>query len=415
MVKPDRFRNWSDYWKKLQSLLLDPGVDEIALEASLREARKNIPLPVLWLLGKTQAGKTSIIRALTGSEAAQIGNGFQPCTRHSRLYDFPDDVPIVRFLDTRGLGEVDYDPTEDIRYCAAQAHLLLAVMKVADPNQQILFEVLHEVRRQHPEWPLLMVQTGLHELYPPADRHILPWPYATEPWPSSVPSDLRRALLAQRAASEEIPGRAPIHWTAIDFTLPEDGFEPVDYGLVELWQAIESLLPLGLQHQLGSEQTVRDLYARAAHQHIVGYALTAAGLGTLPVVDLAAVTAVQAKLLHSLAVLYSQRWDARTVTEFISLTGTGIAAGYLTRMAGRTLTKLVPFLGQTMGAIWGASASGAATYALGKASAYFLSQRKHGLQVDPEVLRRIYAESLATGRTIVNERIRGRSESKPAE
>src|SRR5690606_2632148 len=125
---------------------------------------------------------------------------------------------------------------------------------------------------------------------------------------------------------------------------------------------------LGLQHQLGSEQTVRDLYARAAHQHIVGYALTAAGLGTLPVVDLAAVTAVQAKLLHSLAVLYSQRWDARTVTEFISLTGTGIAAGYLTRMAGRTLTKLVPFLGQTMGAIWGASASGAATYALGKAS-----------------------------------------------
>jgi uncharacterized protein (DUF697 family) len=409
MIKLDRFRNWSTYWKKLQSVLLDPRIDETALETSLRQARENISLPVLWLLGKTQAGKTSIIRSLTGSETAQIGNGFQPCTRYSQFYDFPGEIPIVRFLDTRGLGEIDYDPTDDIRYCAAQAHLLLAVMKVADPNQQILFEVLHEVRRQHPEWPLLMVQTGLHELYPVAGKHMLPWPYDTEPWPPSLPSELRRALLAQRTMSEKIPGFAPIRWVAVDLTLPEDGFEPPDYGLEGLWQAIESLLPLGLQHQLGGEQTVRDLYSRTAHQHIVGYTLTAAGLGALPVVDLVAVTAIQAKLLHSLAVLYSQRWDTRTVTEFIGLVGTGMATGYLTRMIGRTVTKLIPFLGQTAGAIWGASASGATTYALGKASVYFLNQRKHGLNVDPEVLRRIYAESLETGRAILSERLRGKS------
>ena len=69
-------------------------------------AREKQPLPVLWLIGKAQAGKTSIIRALTGSETAQIGNGFQPCTRTARFYDFPNEAPVARFLDTRGLGEV---------------------------------------------------------------------------------------------------------------------------------------------------------------------------------------------------------------------------------------------------------------------------------------------------------------------
>jgi len=40
-----------------------------------------MPAPVIWLFGKVQSGKTSIIRALTGAERAQIGGGFKPCTR----------------------------------------------------------------------------------------------------------------------------------------------------------------------------------------------------------------------------------------------------------------------------------------------------------------------------------------------
>ncbi len=410
MIKSDYFKSWSGYWKKLQALLLDSGIDEATLEASVREARKRITLPVLWLLGKTGAGKTSIIRALTADESVQVGNGFQPCTSHSQFYDFPAEAPILRFLDTRGLGEADYDPTEDLRFCAAQAHLLLAVMKTADPNQQILLDTLRTVRQQHPNWPVLMVQTGLHELYPATlQQHPMPWPYATQPWSDAVPADVQRALRAQRTAMSAIPGSAPVAWAVVDFTLPEDGFAPVDYGLMELWQAIEALLPHSLQQQLKDNSGLRDLYANTAHQHIVGYAMTAAGLGALPLVDLAAVTAVQAKLLHKLATLYGQRWDARSVTEFVSLAGTGLAVGYLSGMAKRTLSKMIPLVGQTAGALWNASASGATTYALGKAAVYFLNQHQHGLQVDPEVLRRIYTESLAVGRAILDERLRKRS------
>ena len=194
----------------------------------------------------------------------------------------------------------------------------------------------------------------------------------------------------------------------MDLTLPEDGYEPVDYGLEALWQAIESLLPFGLQHLLTSEKEVRDLYERTAHQHIVGYSLTAAGLGALPVVDLVTVSTVQAKLLHGLAVLYGQSWDKRTTTEFLTLLGAGIASSYLARLVGRTVTKIIPVLGQTVGAVWGASSSGATTYALGKAAVYFFTRRKNGLNVDPETLRRIYMEALKSGASLLKERLRSK-------
>ena len=56
--------------ERLQTALLNPSIDEDALAARLREARAGLPLPVLWLLGKTQAGKSSIVQAVTGGPRA---------------------------------------------------------------------------------------------------------------------------------------------------------------------------------------------------------------------------------------------------------------------------------------------------------------------------------------------------------
>ena len=61
--------------------------------------------PVIWLLGKTQAGKTSIVAEMTGQAHDQIGAGYLPMTRDSRVYAFPPEHPVLRFLDTRGLGD----------------------------------------------------------------------------------------------------------------------------------------------------------------------------------------------------------------------------------------------------------------------------------------------------------------------
>jgi uncharacterized protein (DUF697 family) len=394
---------WSDRWRGLREALLEPRVDDASLGAAVREARARHPLTVVWLIGKTQSGKTSIIRALTGSGLAEIGNGFQPCTATTRLYDFPAEAPLVRFLDTRGLGEVAYDPSADIHYCESQAHLLLAVMKATDIRQDDVLEVLRQVRGRHPEWPLVIAQTGLHDAYPPGGEHPLPYPFEDGGAPESVPVDLARALRAQRDRLGALPGEIPVRWVPIDLTLPEDGFDPPDYGLDALWQAIDGVSTLRLQALLRSDPGVADAYARSAHPHIVGYAIAAAGVGALPLVDLVGVPAIQAKMLQSLAALYGQDWDRRAILEFLGLLGTGIGVAYAARSAGRAVVKLIPVWGQTAGAVWGATASGATTYALGKAAGFHFNRRRRGLPADAEGLRRTFAEGFDTGAALLKD------------
>jgi len=88
-------------------------------------------VPVIWLLGKTGAGKTSLVRALTGE--GEIGSGFAPGTRGPATYDFPATSPAVRFLDTRGLGEMGHDAGPDIAAAQDRAQAVLAVMRLDDP------------------------------------------------------------------------------------------------------------------------------------------------------------------------------------------------------------------------------------------------------------------------------------------
>src|SRR6516164_5352635 len=112
--------------------------------------------PVVWLLGKVQSGKSSIIRILTGASEAEIGEGFAACTSTARVFDFPAEAPIIRFLDTRGLGEIAYDASEDIAFCEGRSHLILAVMKALDLEQGIVLDVVRAARLRHPDWPVVV-------------------------------------------------------------------------------------------------------------------------------------------------------------------------------------------------------------------------------------------------------------------
>lgn len=371
-------------------------MDKAELNEAVQLATDRQPVPVLWLIGKTQSGKTSLIRALTGSAKAEIGNGFQPCTSTSRFYDFPAELPLVRFLDTRGLGEVEYDPAEDIKYCESESHLIIAVIRASDPNQKSVFDVLRETRNRHPDWPVVIAQTALHQSQSPEWEHPEPYPYGDL---ANLPlDDLTRALRAQRDSLGKLAGEAGVWWVPVDFTLQEDGFENSDYGLDELWRAIEAATTFNLSRWLEVDSNVLSAFERTAHPHIVSYSMAAAGFGALPLVDIAGVAAIQLKLLHTLASIYQQPWSNRNTAEFFGFFGTGAVVSYGFQFAGRSVVKLIPVWGQTVGAVWGAASSGAITYGLGKAGCYYLGRKEKGLEVDGEALRDVFAQGLAKGR-----------------
>ncbi|WP_237214782.1 GTPase family protein, partial [Falsiroseomonas oryziterrae] len=201
--------------------------------------------PVLWLLGKTGVGKTSIVAALTGDKAAEVGAGFAPCTRTARVFDLPAEAPLLRFLDTRGLEEPGYDAAEDIAWCETQAHLILAVLRVDDPAQGAVLAALRAARRRHPDWPLVVAQTHLHALYPAGAPHPDPYPFTggvedlSHP---AIPHALRQALAHQRALFDDLPGPAP-RFVPLDFTDAADGYDPIHYGLDALLAALAEAGP----------------------------------------------------------------------------------------------------------------------------------------------------------------------------
>lgn len=382
---------WERAWQKFAA----PQVSDEKLRRSLQSIRERLPIPVFWLLGKAQSGKTSLIKALTGNSRAEIGNGIRPCTKTATVYDFPtEEECLLRFLDTRGLGEVNYDPSEDLRLFQDQAHLLIVVMKAMDHAQEAVISALQTILRAHPQWPVLVVQTCLHEGYsPPSRPHDVPYPYDQTPFPPEVPINLGRSLLKQREMLSELGISA--RYVAVDFTLPEDGFDPVNYGLPALWTAIEELVPRGLRGMMieidEARNHLRDIHFRTALPHVLSYSAAAGAAAGIPVpfIDIPLVVAIQAKMCHTIASIYHQELNSQRLGEILSALG----VGYLGRMGGREILKLIPGFGSTINALY----SGATTYALGVTLCFYFSRVREGSVPDQAEFQKIYNERLLEG------------------
>lgn len=381
-----------NYWLTLRDAVLTPQVHSGNVDERLRQAV--IPVPVVWLLGKTQSGKSSIVRAITASTSAEIGNGFKPCTRTASLYAFPDEPScLLRFLDTRGLGETGYDPVEDLEYCQENAHLVMVVVKAMDHAHQAVLDVLKTIRTKRPNWPIMVVQTALHEGYAKTtDQHIEPYPFETEPWPANIPLELVRSLRHQRQVFAGFATR----FVAVDFTLPEDGLTPNHYGLESLWAAIEELFPHGLRSMFETQAELKaelgDIYYATAWRHIITYSVAAGGAGAVPwpLVDIPVVIGIQAKMFHAISSIYGQPLTSQLMTEF----GTAVGGSMLARFVRSLLAKFIPFFGSVFGAAYNA----ATTYALGCSLSWYFAQMRRGATPDAVMLRKFYAKELDEGR-----------------
>lgn len=350
-------------------------------EAIREKAGSNAP--VVWLLGKTGAGKTSIVAALTGDDAAEIGNGFQPCTRSARVYDLPPEAPLLRFLDTRGLAEAGYDPAEDIAWCGSQAHLLLVVASVADPDQKPVIDTAYAARRAHNEWPVVVAQTHLHKLYLPGERHPASYAYTGGPEDLAnavIPQRLREALKHQRDLFHGLPGPAPI-FVPLDLTHATDGFDPTDFGIDALVAVLQKTAPEAMKPLLMAQmKAAGDPIRTSCERVILGYATATAGAGATPVplVGISGLIGGNALMLRALANRYGVAWTPTDFTAFVAALGTGALLWFSLRYAAQELLKLVPGYGTLVGGAINVIAAFALTYAIGVAACVWLRHQKIG-------------------------------------
>lgn len=383
-------------WDQVESVLFGSAPPNSQAQATAADRA-----PAVWLLGKTGAGKTSIVAALTGDDRATVGNGFQPATKTAFFYDVPPEAPLLRFLDTRGVGEAGYDPAEDIAWCESSAHALLCVARVSDPVQTQVVSAARAARRKNPGWPVIVAQTGLHEFYPRASDHPSPYPYsggAEDLRHRTVPASLAAALGAQRELFSDLGAAPPPRFVPVDLTKAEDGFSPSDFGADAL---VEALAGAGVTVVTDLRHAAEmDALRRKARLLILGYAAAAgvAGAAPLPGVALPGMASVQAGMLNALAGRYGLVLTPALFRDLVGAVGGGTAMYWLLiRFGAAELLKLVPGVGTVPGALMNSVGSFALTYALGEAACVYFGYTKKGQTPPNEEVRRAFRQAFAEG------------------
>ena len=318
-------------------------------------------IPVLWLLGKTGAGKSSLVQAITGKDAAQVGNGFAPCTRTADAYDYPPDDPVLRFLDTRGLGEAGYRPDEDLASNGDASQMILVLSRLDDPVQGNVAEALAKVMRKEPDLPVVVLHTAADKVRDPRVRRR---------------TRSANQSLFEKAAKRDLP------WLDLDMSTPSGA------DLSELKQTLADTLPsiaLLMDRRKASDAEEAAFLARRGT--ILRYAGMATASGAVPVIGATTAPALQVALVTVLANSYGLPWNRDRLISFTSALGTGVVGSALVGILGRSLAGLIPVVGQTAVPVLTAGYSFASTYAVGRAAAYWMYHTKAGRTVDEQALR----------------------------
>ncbi|MEO0408562.1 MAG: GTPase, partial [Cyanobacteria bacterium P01_A01_bin.135] len=149
-------------------------VSDAKVSEILASVRSQLPTTEVLLIGKPQAGKSSIVRGITGVSADIVGQGFRPHTQHSQRYPYPsEDLPLLVFTDTVGLGDIDQQAEavvaelgEDLQQPTQRARIFVLTVKVTDFATETLRQIVAGLRKQYPAIPCLLAVTCLHEVYP---------------------------------------------------------------------------------------------------------------------------------------------------------------------------------------------------------------------------------------------------------
>jgi uncharacterized protein (DUF697 family) len=375
---PDAARKW------LRDRVLGSAIGEI--ERLVTESRP----PVLYLMGRSGHGKSSLINAMAGRRVAEVGH-VAPQTAGAQSFRilFPEVYAEWTVIDSRGIfestapeGAEPIDPVDavmdDLR--THRPDVILHVVTASEsralgPEPEVLDRVRKTLRKETgAEPPVLMVLTKVDVLGDP-----MQWPPEAHAAKAGVigdtldwvgrrllegepePIDPNRSIAGSRLAGGTYVGVIPVVaregalWnvdTLTDFVgrhLPES-------ALLDFCQALQR----------------KEQLRRVSTSVTRRFSTTASGIGAapIPVADIAVITPLQLLLVAFVAGLSCRRFSLDSAREFMAAAGINVGAAFGAREVVRGVARLVP----TVGAGISGAMAGATTYGIGKAAeAYFFA------------------------------------------
>ncbi len=375
-------------------------VDDAQVAEILTSVRAQLPTTEALLIGKPQAGKSSIVRGLTGVSAEIVGQGFRPHTQSTIRYNYPsNELPLLVFTDTVGLGDIDRDTNSliqelvsDLEAETSRPRIIILTVKINDFAIDTLRQIAKELREKYPQIPCLLAVTCLHEVYPVTQ---LDHPEQ----PTSIES-VNRAFTAIQQAFAGLFDRS----VSIDFTLADDGYTPEFYGLETMRDTLAELLPeaearamsqllqTGASAVTGDGDKIGDIYRDVARRYILPFSIAAGTVAAIPLpfADLPVLTAIQVSMVGLLGKLYGQTLTRSQAGGVVS----AIAGGFVAQLVARQLIKFIPGFGSVISASWAA----AYTVALGEGACVYFGDLMGGKKPDPQQIQSVMAVAFTSAK-----------------
>jgi uncharacterized protein (DUF697 family)/predicted GTPase len=376
-------------------------VDDAQVAEILTSVRAQLPTTEALLIGKPQAGKSSIVRGLTGVSAEIVGQGFRPHTQSTTRYDYPSkELPLLVFTDTVGLGDIDRDTdslikelVSDLETETSRPRIIILTVKINDFAIDTLRQIAKDLRQKYPQIPCLLAVTCLHEIYPTSQ---IDHPEQ----PTSIES-VDRAFTAIQQAFVGLFDRSVL----IDFTLADDGYTPEFYGLETMRETLADLLPEAEARAMSqlletgtpamngdSGDKIGNIYRDVARRYILPFSIAAGTVAAIPLpfADLPVLTAIQVSMVGLLGKLYGQTLTRSQAGGVVS----AIAGGFVAQLVARQLIKFIPGFGSVISASWAA----AYTVALGESACVYFGDLMGGKKPDPQQIQSVMAAAFSNAK-----------------
>ena len=380
-IMPDSDEKTKDW---ITHNVLGPAIEEI--KTLINDSRP----PVIYIIGRSGHGKSSLINALSGKKVAEVGD-VRPTTYESTLYNiiFEETYSEWDIIDSRGFFE---STTPDgAVYKNAKEYLSLDIKK---RKPDVILHVLSATELRSMQNDMMFFNDLMGDLIsncgvkPPSliiankvDLLGNPKEFPPEKYPAK--SGLIKDSLDYLAT--EI-FKKPFYNIDSSITikgLKSDnnnyvGIIPVCSLSTELWNIntlsnfLGEYLPECAQLLYYQAQRNKFLLKKISDRLIKRISSIAGIIGSspIPISDIIILTPLQILLIAIIGGLSCRNLSKETAFEFFSAAGLNIGASFGSRYAAQQLLKIVPFAGWALSGIVAA----ASTYGIGKsAELYFFN------------------------------------------